>query len=137
MQRGPRRPPFRLQDGTIRPGKARTELDCSPRHHQCQTAARRTRAALVRSRPQHEDLPTSSFLVATSQPYHISNMGDGYQTFAIKQFLKDAKNAGKVAYFPLVSTWFKVPQLFRLAHGLKGRAGHRYVNTNPWPTNRN
>jgi hypothetical protein len=54
----------------------------------------------VRSRPQYEDLPTSSFLVATSQPYGISNMGDGDQTLAINQFLKDAKNAGKVAYFP-------------------------------------
>ena len=54
----------------------------------------------VKSRPQYEDLGVSSFLVATSQPYSMSNMGDIDQTAKINQFLKDAKAAGKVAYFP-------------------------------------
>ncbi|KAK1832080.1 pectate lyase superfamily protein-domain-containing protein [Podospora conica] len=52
----------------------------------------------VRSRPQYEDVPSSSFLVATT--YGISNAGDGDQTQKINQFLVDAKEAGKIAYFP-------------------------------------
>ncbi|KFZ24807.1 hypothetical protein V502_00717 [Pseudogymnoascus sp. VKM F-4520 (FW-2644)] len=53
----------------------------------------------VRSRPQYEDLSTSSFLVATTDG-GCKNDGTGDQTSCINSFLKKAVGADQVAYFP-------------------------------------
>ncbi|KAK8128767.1 glucan endo-1 3-beta-glucosidase [Apiospora sp. TS-2023a] len=52
----------------------------------------------TRLRPQYEDLPTSSFLVATE--HGCSNDGTGDNTAAINSFLQQAAGAGQVAFFP-------------------------------------
>lgn len=52
----------------------------------------------VRSRPQYENLPVSSFRVATD--YGIANDGTGDNTDKVNGFLRDAASAGQVAYFP-------------------------------------
>ncbi|KAK7957344.1 glycan 1-3-beta-glucosidase precursor [Apiospora aurea] len=52
----------------------------------------------VRSRPQYEELDSSSFLVATNEG--ISNDGSGDQAGAINAFLAKAASSNQVAYFP-------------------------------------
>ncbi|KAK8023663.1 Pectin lyase fold/virulence factor [Apiospora rasikravindrae] len=52
----------------------------------------------TRLRPQYEDLPTSSFLIATE--HGCSNDGTGDNTAAINSFLQQAAGAGQVAFFP-------------------------------------
>ncbi|OBT86923.1 hypothetical protein VE02_04416 [Pseudogymnoascus sp. 03VT05] len=53
----------------------------------------------VRSRPQYEDLSTSSFLVATTDG-GCKNDGTGDQQSCINSFLQKAAGADQVAYFP-------------------------------------
>jgi len=53
----------------------------------------------VRSRPQYERHGLDSFLVATTDG-GCSNDGSGDQASCLNKFLRDAVDAGKVAYFP-------------------------------------
>ncbi|KAK8050893.1 hypothetical protein PG993_002278 [Apiospora rasikravindrae] len=52
----------------------------------------------VRSRPEYENVDSSSFLVATNEG--ISNDGSGDQAGAINAFLEKAASANQIAYFP-------------------------------------
>lgn len=52
----------------------------------------------TRLRPQYENLPASSFLIATQ--HSCGNDGTGDNTAAINAFLSQAASAGRVAYFP-------------------------------------